>query len=154
MKQNSFSMAGNVRLAPITDVQPVEVYDALERRDQLNRLMRRRLSDELDSLIRKACQRGHAGTAEEFSELLVALGFVPVAQVRKRRRTFHLDWQGHPVEVALDEVAGLGHFVELELSASEATLDGVRAALASLAARLELADSERRSYLELLLERR
>ena len=30
-------------------------------------------------------------------------------------------WQGQSVEAALDEVAGLGHFVELEISASEET---------------------------------
>jgi adenylate cyclase class 2 len=95
-----------------------------------------------------------ADTAEQFSELLVALGFVPVAQVHKHRRTFELDWQGHSVEVALDDVSELGHFVELELSATEETLEAARAALASLASRLELAASERRSYLELLLERR
>ena len=94
-----------------------------------------------------------ATAAEDFSRLLVALGFAPVAEVHKHRRTFDLDWQGHAVEAALDEVAGLGHFVELEISASEETLDAARRALASLAARLELAGSERRSYLELLLER-
>jgi adenylate cyclase class 2 len=94
-----------------------------------------------------------ATTADNFGRLLSALGFAPVAEVRKHRRTFHLAWQGHEVEAALDEVAGLGHFVELEISASEETVDSARGALASLAARLELAASERRSYLELLLAR-
>ena len=92
-----------------------------------------------------------ATTAEDFAGLLAALGFAPVAEVRKHRRTFHLTWDGQSVEAALDEVAGLGHFVELEISASEETVDKARGALASLAARLELATSERRSYLELLL---
>ena len=40
----------------------------------------------------------------------------------------------------------LGHFVELEISANEASLDAARQALAALAASLELTDSERRSY--------
>jgi adenylate cyclase, class 2 len=92
-----------------------------------------------------------ATTAEDFGRLFAALGFAPVGEVRKRRRTFHLVWQGEEVEAALDEVAGLGHFVELEISASDQTLDAARRALASLAARLELGTSERRSYLELLL---
>jgi adenylate cyclase, class 2 len=74
-----------------------------------------------------------------------------VAAVRKQRRNFRLAWQGHKVEVALDQVAGVGHFVELEISATDETLDGARQALADLATRLELAASERRSYLELLL---
>ncbi|HEX4146150.1 MAG TPA: class IV adenylate cyclase [Pirellulales bacterium] len=95
-----------------------------------------------------------ATTADDFGRLLVALGFAPVAEVRKHRRTFDLTWQGYSVEAALDEVAGLGHFVELEISANEESVDAARAALVSLAARLELAASERRSYLELLLERR
>jgi len=93
-----------------------------------------------------------ATTAADFGRLFAALGFAPVAEVRKHRRTFHLVWQGQQVEAALDEVAGLGHFVELEISASEETVDAARGALASLAGRLELAASERRSYLELLLE--
>ena len=76
-----------------------------------------------------------------------------MGEVRKHRRTFDLAWQGYEVEAALDEVAGLGHFVELEISADEQTLDAARAALASLATRLALGGSERRSYLELLLER-
>ena len=87
-----------------------------------------------------------------FARLFVALGFLPVGEVRKRRQTFQLAWQGHEVEAALDEVVGLGDFVELEISATEATLDAARGALASLAARLDLATSERRSYLELLLD--
>ena len=70
MKQNSFAISSNVRLASVAAHSGVEVYDALERRDQLNRLMRRRLSDELESLIRKACQRGHIGTAEELLAVL------------------------------------------------------------------------------------
>ncbi|HTU24283.1 MAG TPA: class IV adenylate cyclase [Pirellulales bacterium] len=95
-----------------------------------------------------------ATTADDFAGLLEALGFSPVAEVRKVRRTFALEWLGHEVEAALDDVAGLGHFVELELSADDETLSAARTALSSLAARLELGTSERRSYLELLLERR
>ena len=94
-----------------------------------------------------------ATTAEDFGGLFEALGFAPVAEVRKHRRTFHLAWHGYQVEAALDEVAGLGHFAELEISASEETVDAARRALVDLAARLELGKSERRSYLELLLER-
>ena len=92
-----------------------------------------------------------ATTAIDFGRLFEALGFAPVAEVHKHRRTFHLAWQGQDVEAALDEVAGLGHFVELEISASDETLDAARRALADLTARLELGTSERRSYLELLL---
>jgi adenylate cyclase class IV len=56
------------------------------------------------------------------------------------------------VEVAVDEVDRLGSFVELEVLASEKTLDAARACVVSLAAELGLSVSERRSYLEMLLE--
>src|SRR5438067_552619 len=89
-----------------------------------------------------------------FSELLLALGFVSVGTVSKVRQPGTLDWSGQQVEVALDEVKDLGSFVELELSASDDTLDEAKAALAALSERLKLGASERRSYLELLLSKK
>ncbi|MCS7305340.1 MAG: class IV adenylate cyclase [Thermoguttaceae bacterium] len=89
-----------------------------------------------------------------WDELLQALGFQPVAEVRKKRRKAFLDWQGHRVETSLDEVAELGSFVELELVCDPANLEAARSALTNLADRLGLQQSQRRSYLELLLEKR
>src|SRR5688572_16827896 len=43
-----------------------------------------------------------------FGELLTALGFRPVAEVRKSRRPFELRWEDREFEVALDDVAGVG----------------------------------------------
>ena len=94
---------------------------------------------------------GQSG-AQSFAELLQALGFKPVATVGKSRRQLSLAWEGKDFEVAIDEVAGVGSFVELELMADESALAAARASLASLAAALELQGSERRSYLELLLQ--
>ena len=52
----------------------------------------------------------------KFAELLRSLGFTPVAVVRKRRRTFrHRCRTADEVEGALDDVDGVGTFVELEL---------------------------------------
>jgi adenylate cyclase class 2 len=87
----------------------------------------------------------------QFAELLVALGFRPVATVRKQREAAGLVWQDRHVEAALDTVAGIGQFVELETSADEATLPAARDCIISLAKHLDLAESERRSYLELQL---
>jgi adenylate cyclase, class 2 len=90
--------------------------------------------------------------AEGFAELLDALGFRPVATVRKSRTTYTLTWQSRPVEIALDSVDGLGTFVEIETAAAgESDLDGARDAVNSLAQQLGLEASERRSYLEMLL---
>jgi len=92
-----------------------------------------------------------ADQADAWAELLAALGFRPAGEVRKRRRKAKLPWQAYEVEVSLDEVEGLGTYVELEIVADARTLDAARDSLASLAAQLGLTDSERRSYLELVL---
>jgi adenylate cyclase, class 2 len=87
----------------------------------------------------------------KFGELLHELGFRPVGVVRKRRRLFHLTENGHQVEGALDEVDGVGKYVELELQSDEAGLDAAKRVIAKLAAELELGPVERRSYLEIML---
>ena len=92
-----------------------------------------------------------AGNAGSWADLLAALGFTPVAEVRKSRRKAHVLWQGREVEVSLDEIAGLGQFVELELVADQEGLEAAKACIAALAQRLRLVADERRSYLELLL---
>lgn len=90
-------------------------------------------------------------SADSAHELLVSLGFVPLDAIRKLRREARLTWEDQPVVVALDVVDGVGTFVEVELPATDGTLDLACACLASLSARLGLTDSERRSYLELFL---
>lgn len=89
-----------------------------------------------------------------FSELLEALGFRRVFEVRKRRLPGQLTWQGQVVHLALDDVADLGHFLELEQVADESHLEAAKSCLANLAQRLNLTTSERRGYLDLLLSRR
>jgi adenylate cyclase class 2 len=89
-----------------------------------------------------------------WASLLEALGFTPVAEVRKQRRKARVPWQDRQIETTLDEVADVGTFVELELTADAQDADGAKRSIASLAEALGLEDSERRSYLELLLHRR
>jgi adenylate cyclase class 2 len=91
-------------------------------------------------------------TIAEWTELLEALGFRPVATVSKRRRPVHVQWHGMEVDAALDSVAGVGVFLELEILSSEADVPQARACLESLARELGCGPPERRSYLELLLE--
>jgi adenylate cyclase class 2 len=93
------------------------------------------------------------GPAADATAMLLALGFRPVARVHKQRRHVDVSWQGREVCVALDEVDDLGCFVELEIIANEGSVEDAQACLTSLAARLNLANAERRSYLELLLNR-
>jgi adenylate cyclase class 2 len=89
-----------------------------------------------------------------FAELLSALGFKPVAVVQKTRRPFRIVNKGCEVEGALDDVKGVGTFVELELQSDDAGLAAAQQVVAELAGSLNLPPTERRSYLELLLERR
>jgi len=88
----------------------------------------------------------------KFVSLLTALGFRPVGTVRKRRRKGSIAFDGRDTEIALDEVGGLGSFLELEISADDSNLERAKQSLQSLAGRLGATNSERKSYLELLRE--
>ena len=95
----------------------------------------------------------HAGpTLSSWTELLEALGFRRVLEVAKRRQPVRLVWQGAEVDVALDTVVELGEFLELEIMAEEGEVPAARARLESLALELGLGATERRSYLELILQ--
>jgi adenylate cyclase, class 2 len=83
--------------------------------------------------------------------LLEALGFRPVAEVRKNRRKAKITWKGREVEGSLDDVEGVGSYFELELIAEAEGIEAAKACIGSLAEQLGLGESERRSYLELLL---
>lgn len=92
-----------------------------------------------------------ANVPEQFGEILAALGFRPVAVVRKRREPGIIPWPGQPIHVAFDSVEQVGQFVELELVTEQAGLEQAKASVQALAAHLRLQKPERRSYLELLL---
>jgi adenylate cyclase, class 2 len=93
-----------------------------------------------------------AAGEQDWTELLMALGFQPVTMVRKSRRPFELEHHGAIVHGAWDVVNGVGTFVELELTADQVSLDSARAIVKSLSDELQLGPSERRSYLEMLLD--
>ena len=84
------------------------------------------------------------------ARILEKLGFKPVATVRKRRRYYSLP--GLAV-VSLDEVEGLGCFVEIEYRGSDPSkaVDAVKAIESRLG--LESKPKTVKSYLELLLEK-
>ncbi len=92
--------------------------------------------------------------AAAWHELLLALGFSPVAEVCKWRLPGQIAWQGAEVQLALDEVAGVGSFIELELLAEQDDLAATQARVRSLAQALGLLTMETRSYLEMLLAAR
>jgi adenylate cyclase class 2 len=86
--------------------------------------------------------------------IFARLGFRQVAEIHKRRTPFHLDYQGRPVEVALDSVDQLGAFVEIETIVAEKTgLGDAQQTVLALAKELGLSEPEVRSYLRMFLER-
>jgi adenylate cyclase class 2 len=93
------------------------------------------------------------GDDARFAEMLGLLGFREVRTVRKQRVPFELEWEGRQLELALDEVEGLGNFLEIETMADEASKDAARDSILRLAEKLALTTSERRSYLTLLLKK-
>jgi adenylate cyclase, class 2 len=102
--------------------------------------------------IELTVQDGQA-VADAWRQLLDALGFTLVACVRKQRRNGTVVWQQATVEIALDDVAGVGQFIELELVADDQGLEAARQRILSLGEHLGLSNAERRSYLEMFLER-
>lgn len=86
------------------------------------------------------------GDLEKMTAILARLGFRSVAKVRKKRKEYVIEG----VTVSLDSVEGLGDFVELEIQGEDAIEGGSR--LEKLRDRIGLVGSERRSYLEMLIE--
>jgi len=92
-----------------------------------------------------------ATTIARWTELLESLGFRPVREVVKRRRIAVVRHDDADVEAALDEVVGLGEFLELEVQADAAGIETARRRIEAVARELGCGAPERRSYLELLL---
>ncbi|WP_297520607.1 class IV adenylate cyclase [Thermococcus sp.] len=87
---------------------------------------------------------------ERHEEILLELGFRRVFTVRKTREKYHVE---KGVIIVLDEVEGLGKFVEAEaLTEEEENVGRIVEKLKNLLMGIGITRFERRSYLELLLE--
>jgi adenylate cyclase class 2 len=96
---------------------------------------------------------GDQGFAQ-LSRLFEILGFRRVATVRKVRTAFQVDAFAHQIEIALDDVEGLGCFAEIETqAASEEFLPAAEQAVLAMAVQLSLTEVEPRSYLRMILQR-
>ncbi len=100
---------------------------------------------------------GETKTREEFevsianratmASILDRLGFKPVIRISKRRHVYGLKG----ITVCFDSVVGLGDFIELEIDSED--VEHGKSAIFSLMREIGVSGSERRSYLELLLEK-
>ncbi len=87
------------------------------------------------------------------AELLEHLGFKEVATVRKTRRPFSARDATGPFGVVIDEVQGLGFFVEVEVMVeNQEDVEQARAKIEMIAGQLGLQQPESRSYLRMVLE--
>ena len=89
-------------------------------------------------------------SADQLKAILLALGFATAGVVRKARRSTVVYFEGHTVTCCLDQVQGLPWYAELELLCAEEDRQQATELLLRLAQILELHQSERRSYLELV----
>ena len=94
---------------------------------------------------------GVVETLAAWTALLEALGFRQVAEVAKRRCAAAVPWQGVEIEVAIDRVAGIGDYLEIEILTDGEGVSGAVARLESLAGELGCDKPEKRSYLEIVL---
>jgi adenylate cyclase class 2 len=83
---------------------------------------------------------------ETMEQILISLGFFPAGAVRKSRTKYRLG----EATIALDEVDGLGSFVEVELEGGE-MWDAQREKALAVLRELGASESIRSSYLEMLL---
>ncbi len=86
-------------------------------------------------------------SAEMMEEILLSLGFTVAAEVRKRRTKYILA----DLTFALDDVPGLGSFIEIEARGGD-DWEEQKNKVISILSRLGLGESLRKSYLELLEE--
>ena len=95
---------------------------------------------------------GGTSGRDDVEQLLERLGFRPVRDVVKSRLPFQLGNDDHDLEIVLDQVDGLGLYLEIEAQPSaEAQRESAEDVIWAIAGKLGLAEIERRSYLELLL---
>ena len=86
----------------------------------------------------------------QMEQILRILGFELSAEVCKRRTKYSFE----DIVIALDEVEGLGSFLEVEAVGEDTNWEMQRERVLSILARLGLDEPIRSSYLELLEEKR
>ncbi|MEZ6058562.1 MAG: class IV adenylate cyclase [Planctomycetaceae bacterium] len=91
-------------------------------------------------------------SAHRMWAMLRALGFEEVRTVEKSRQQYELKWGGREFTLAIDTVKHLGDYIEIETMAQSNDWEQARDTTLALAELLQLGATERRSYLQILLE--
>jgi len=87
---------------------------------------------------------------DAYSDLLTSLGFREVLTIVKVREKYYVE---KGVTITLDEVEGLGQFIEIEKLVKEGNIEEEVNKLREILEELGVKKFERKSYLELLLEK-
>ena len=87
---------------------------------------------------------------DAYSDLLTSLGFREVLTIVKVREKYYVE---KGVTITLDEVEGLGQFIEIEKLVKEGNIEEEVNKLRKILKELGVKKFERKSYLELLLEK-
>ena len=131
---------------PVRDFGATDEALRLRRENQRSRITYKGPKLDQDTKMREEIEL-EVEDLERMSMLLERVGFRPFMKVVKRRRVLELEG----VHFCLDRVEGLGDFVEMEYQGQD--LGEGKRRINELRTRLELEGNERRSYLELLLEK-
>jgi adenylate cyclase class 2 len=91
-----------------------------------------------------------AGDGDRLVALLSALGFVPTDPVVKTRRSLQACYNDWNIEFALDQVVGLGSFVEIEIVTAAGMAEEAREVIAEIARQMELESPITDSYRNML----
>ena len=91
----------------------------------------------------------HVGNGDAAAEILKRLGFRVLAEIRKRREIFELG----DCQISLDDVEGLGEFLEVELKSEN--VSDAKSRILALLRELGISDDavEKRPYIQLYLEK-
>ena len=84
------------------------------------------------------------------SEIMLALGFRLAPLVKKTRERIRIQYQGWSVEFALDQVEGLGSFLEMEVVTEFERVAEAQEILSQIATKMKLSGPITDSYLEML----
>jgi adenylate cyclase class 2 len=131
---------------PLRDFGATDEALRLRRENERSRITYKGPKLDQDTKMREEIELG----VEDISlmgQVLQRVGFRPFLRVAKRRRVYELE----EVHLCLDRVEGLGDYVELEYQGDD--LMRGRERIMDLKRQLGLEGNERRSYLELLLEK-
>ena len=91
---------------------------------------------------------------KNMEQLLVLLGFRRVAEVIKKRQTYNSPDAFSTFDVVIDQVNDLGTYAEIErIASSESEVNQCREQIQQLGTLMNLADTESRSYLRMLVEK-